>query len=83
MYQVAITFTNGSKVTFHATEFDLDLDRTKLPGYSAGTSYTDVQKFTYKDAEGEDAPLYLRLDQVAGIAVARQSSSRIYGLTVA
>ena len=80
VYEVAIVFTDGSKVEFHATQFDIDLDPNNLPG-SGATSYTRVQKFTYKDAEGEDAPLYLKLDEVAGIVVARtQRSNANFGL---
>ena len=68
MYQVAIVFKNGSKVTFDAQAFDLDLDRSAMGGRTE--RYKDqIFKFTYKDGTGEDAPIYLNPEEVAGIAV--------------
>lgn len=80
MYQIAIVFTNGSKVEFHATEFDIDFDPANLPG-SPQYTYHRVQRFTYKDIKGDEASLYLKPNEVAAIVVARtQQSSAIYGL---
>jgi len=81
MYEVAIVFNEGSKVEFHATEFDIDLNPGRLPG-SPQYVYHQIQKFTYKDVDGHEAPLYLKPNQVAGIVVARTTeSSKNYGLT--
>ena len=81
MYEVAIVFNDGSKVEFHATEFDIDLNPGRLHG-SPQYVYHQIQKFTYKDSDGHDAPLYLKPNQVAGIVVARTTeSSKNYGLT--
>jgi hypothetical protein len=81
MYEVAIVFNDGSKVEFHATEFDIDLTPGRLPG-SPQYVYHQIQKFTYKDVDGHEAPLYLKPNQVAGIVVARTTeSSKNYGLS--
>ena len=53
----------------------------RLPG-SPQYVYHQIQKFTYKDVEGHEAPLYLKPNQVAGIVVARTTeSSKNYGLS--
>ena len=81
MYEVAIVFTDGSKVEFYATEFDIDLNPGRLHG-SPQYVYHQVQKFTYKDIDGHDTPLYLKPNQVAGIVLAPTTeSSKHYGLT--
>jgi hypothetical protein len=84
VYEVAIVFSNGSKVEFHATEFDINLEPQNLAGYSGGGNYSQVQKLTYKDADGNDAPLYLKPSEVAGIAVAisNDTGGRKYGLEI-
>ncbi len=64
MYQVGIMFKNRSKATFDAQEFDVDLSRGSIDG-----SYTTTQKCSYKDANGQDAPIYLNPFEVAGILV--------------
>ena len=70
MYEVGIVFKNGSKVTFDAQEFDLNLAKRNL--VSAGdASYSQLFRFMYTDAQGDDAPIYLNPDEVAGIAVVR------------
>lgn len=72
-------FKDGSKVMFHAQEFNVDLYAKSL--VSPDADYDEIHKFTYKDWEGSDAPLYLNPRQVAGIAVAR-AQSRSPGLKV-
>jgi hypothetical protein len=64
MYQVAIVFTNGTRMTFDAQEFDVGLSRSDSSG-----PYNQVHKFTYKDAQGNDTPIYFNPTEVAGIAV--------------
>jgi hypothetical protein len=64
VYQVGNMFKNGSKATFDAQEFDVDLSRGSIDG-----SYTATQKFSCKDAKGQDAPIYLNPSEVAGILV--------------
>jgi hypothetical protein len=66
MYQVTIVFKNGSKIYFDAQEFDVDLSRLALARH---IQYSQVRKLTYKDEEGNDAPIYLNPDEVAGISV--------------
>jgi hypothetical protein len=61
MVNVVVVFTNGNVVEFSAQEFDADLANTE------GTS--SVNKFAYKDAEGQDSAIHLKPDQVAGIFV--------------
>jgi hypothetical protein len=73
VYHVAIVFKDGSKVTFYAQEFDVDLHENSL--VSPDASYDEIHKFTYKDWDGNNAPLYLNPTQVAGIAVARAQSA--------
>ena len=68
MHQVAIVFKSGSHVTFTAQEFDVDLSADRLG--SAGATYSEVHKLTYKDSRGNDSLLYLNPTEVAGIAVA-------------
>ena len=70
MYEVGIVFKNGSKVTFDAQEFDLDLSRRYVTK-AGSSSYDQVFRYTYKDAAGDDAPIYLNPDELAGIAVVR------------
>lgn len=68
-YEVAIVFENGTKVTFHAKEFDVNLGSTEL-----GANPNRIVKFTYKGVNDEDIPLYLNPRQVAGITVAYADS---------
>ncbi len=70
MYEVGIVFKNGSKVTFDAQEFDLDLSKPDVIP-EGSTSYDQAIRFTYKDAKGDEAPIYLNPAEVAGIAVVR------------
>ena len=78
MYEVAIVFIDGSKVTFHAQEFDIGFESGDLSG-TAAHQYSRIQKFTYKNVHGDDSPLHLRPDQVAGIVTAYMDRGK-YGL---
>lgn len=60
MVGVGIVFTNGSKMYFKAQEFDIT---------TSNKDQRFVERFEYKDAEGNTKPLYLRLNEVAGISV--------------
>ena len=79
MLEVAITFTNGSRVVFYAQEFDIDLNPAKLSGVSNRSSI--VQKFTYKSTDGTDILIYLKPHEVAGIVTA-YTDRMSYGLKV-
>lgn len=67
MDSVGIAFKNGTKMRFFAQEFDIDLDGV--------TSYSLLTKFTYTDANGNQKPLFLMLEEVAGITVAPLSTA--------
>ena len=79
MYEVAITYTNGSNVSFHAQEINIDFDPLKLIG--SANRLRIVQKFTYKDIDGEDAFLYLKPNEVSGVVTARIDAGK-YSLTL-
>jgi hypothetical protein len=76
-YDVAIFFKNGSKATFEAQEFDVDLSSEAVD-----EKYNAIQRFTYKDGRGNDTPLYLVLPEIAGIAVAWKSDTHTTSLRV-
>ena len=59
MLYVVVVFTNGNVVTFAAKQFDADL--------KSGLDY--VNKYPYKDAEGNDSAIHLRPNDVAGLFV--------------
>ena len=73
MNHVAIVFKDGSKVTFYAQEFNVDLTANSLE--SPDAEYGEIHKFTYTAWDGSNAPLYLNPTQVSGIAVARAQSA--------
>ena len=81
MYEVGIVFKNGSKVTFDAEEFDINLARRNLVT-TGDTSYSQVFRFMYTDAMGGDAPIYLNPDEVAGIAVVRTTDDTTHKRTL-
>ena len=64
MYEVGIVFDNGSKLSFYAQEFDVRLGRDDM-----GARYAQVHKLTYKNTKGEESPIYLNPEEVAGIVV--------------
>jgi hypothetical protein len=78
VYEVAITYTNGSNVLFYAQEIDIDFEPDNLAGST--NRYGLIQKLLYKDVDGEDAILYLKPGQVSGIVVRVDAGQ--YGLTV-
>jgi len=59
MVNVTVVFTNGNVVNLAAQEFDADLK-------SGGGV---VNKYPYKDAEGKDAAIHLRPNDIAGLFV--------------
>ena len=54
-------FIDGASIRFRAREFDINLGRA--------SQENKPRRFTYKDTNGREAPLYLRLDQVAAMMV--------------
>ncbi len=56
-----IRFMDGASIRFRAREFDINLGRA--------SQENKPRRFTYKDTNGREAPLYLRLDQVAAMMV--------------
>ena len=61
MYEVVIYFNSGENHTLLAQEFELDTE-------ASGSAYFLV-RFSYKDKNGEEIPIYLTPTQVAGIIV--------------
>jgi hypothetical protein len=61
MDDVYIRFINGTSIRFRAREFDISLGRA--------SQENKPRRFTYKDPNGRETPIYLRLDQVAAIIV--------------
>lgn len=60
--QVEIVFKNGEKSTFPVEEFDVDVNELhSAPGV--------LLKFSYKAPGGEEKPLYLVPNEVAGMVV--------------
>jgi len=60
MVNVTVVFTNGNVVSLAAQEFDADLA-------SGGGGV--VNRYPYKDSEGNDSAVHLRPDDVAGLFV--------------
>ena len=61
MDEVYVHFIDGASIRFRAREFDINLGRA--------SQENKPRRFTYKDTNGREAPIYLRLDQVAAILV--------------
>jgi hypothetical protein len=59
--EVYIRFIDGTSIRFRAREFDINLGRA--------SQENKPRRFTYKDTNGREAPIYIRLDQVAAILV--------------
>ena len=57
-----IRFINGTSIRVRAREFDISLERA--------SQEDKPKRFTYKDRNGRETPIYLRMDQVAAIIVA-------------
>jgi hypothetical protein len=62
VHDVYIRFIDGGTLRFVARAFDINLGG-RLPQEGK------PKRFTYTDANGREAPIYLRLDQVAAIVV--------------
>src|SRR5918998_835045 len=60
-YDVHIRFLDGTSIRFRAREFDVNVGQ--LP------TEEKPKRFSYKDADGRDTPIYLRFDRVAAIVV--------------
>jgi hypothetical protein len=58
---VYIRLMDGSSIRFRVREFDINVGRA--------SQENKPRRFTYKDTNGREAPIYLRLDQVAAIIV--------------
>jgi hypothetical protein len=58
---VYVRFIDGGSIRFRVREFDINLGRA--------SQENKPRRFTYKDTNGRETPIYLRLDQVAGIIV--------------
>ncbi len=56
-----IHFIDGASIRFRAREFEISTARPTIPGRP--------KRFSYKDANGSDAPIYLQLEQVSAIIV--------------
>jgi hypothetical protein len=78
MVNVTVVFINGNVVNFVAQEFDADL--------RSGTGV--VNKYPYKDAEGQDSAIHLKPSEVAGVFLtptreARRGDDQTISYTVA
>ena len=62
MDDVYIRFINGTSIRFRAREFDISV--------GGASQENKPRRFTYKDPNGRETPIYLRLDQLAAIVVA-------------
>ncbi|MCA1730633.1 MAG: hypothetical protein LC751_14895 [Actinobacteria bacterium] len=67
MYEVYIHFIDGASIRFKAREFDINTGRQTIPGRP--------KRFSYKDSNGREAPIYLQLDQVAAIIMTPAGAS--------
>ena len=61
MDEVYIRFIDGASIRIRAREFDINVGRI--------SQENKPRRFTYKDANDREVPIYLRLDQVAAIIV--------------
>ena len=59
MHEVYLHFVHGASTRFGAREFNLNVGRQTIPG--------KPKRFSYKDANGHDTPIYLQLEQVAAV----------------
>ena len=63
MHDVYIPFIDGTAIRFRARQFDINLGRVSQEGKPK------PKRFVYRDANGRETPIYLRLDQVVAIIV--------------
>jgi CBS domain-containing protein len=64
---VYIRFLDGTSIRFRAREFNVNVGQLPPEG--------KPKRFYYKDADGRDTPIYLRLDHVAAIVVTPAGSN--------
>ena len=69
MYRVTVILKSGATKDLLATEFDVDLDPRQPVTIEAPHEYL------YKDANGEEASLYLTLKEIAAITVEPATTS--------
>ncbi len=74
MYFVAIAFKNGATAEFWANKFDIDIEDSQ--------GYDVLSRFTYEDRSGNEAPIYLLPNQVAGIIVTPPASDGTAGMRI-
>ena len=67
MHTVTVVFTNGDIVSFAAQEFDVGLDDRQD---------SIINRFSYKDADGEDSHVYLKPSEIAGVFLTKKPSGR-------
>ncbi len=66
-YLVEIHFKNGAQANFLAQEFNIDVTNV---GQERGQIHLDrPYQFSYRSVSGNEVPIYLTLDEVAGIVV--------------
>ena len=58
-----IRFIDGTAIRIRARQFDINLARVSQEGKPK------PKRFLYRDANGSETPIYLRLDQVVAIIV--------------
>ena len=68
MYDVYIRFIDGATLRFRAREFNINVVGRLPPEQKP-------KRFTYTDTNGQQTPIYLRLDQVAAIVVTPAEAS--------
>ena len=56
MYDVYIRFIDGTAIRFRARQFDINVGRVSQEGKPK------PKQFLYRDANGRETPIYLRLD---------------------
>jgi hypothetical protein len=74
LYRVTVILKSGATKDLLATEFDVDLDPRQPVTIEAPHEYL------YKDANGEEASLYLTLKEIAAITVEPAMTSAGPGL---
>jgi hypothetical protein len=68
VYDVYIRFLDGGTLRFRAREFNINVVGRLSPEQKP-------KRFTYTDTNGQQTPIYLRLDQVAAIVVTPAGAS--------
>jgi hypothetical protein len=68
VHDVYIRFVDGTSIRFRARRFDISVAR-------ASAQEGKPRRFTYEDVNGNETPIYLRLDQVAAILVTPAGTS--------